>query len=661
MKVIRLFICLFLFINITACSKDNSTFDETTEAFRTIIVSDYTGNVDITRSEGDKLNAYAGLGLYNGDDVKVLELSDLTLDVDSDKHLYAEEKTHFWLEAAGSEGHTKTKIHLESGSILCRVIKALNQDEAFEINTKTSTMSVRGTVFEVALLTASDGTTYELINVFDGKVVTKIEGSNKEITVMSGQAALVRESEDGKTSFVMTDQIDPEFWQSPDTDIVLIKQESDLDRPFFNIPYEKMPSETIAQLVEMAKDGEELCDTIDTLETIQTYGHEYVETYRVEPTCTNDGVRNLHCNICGHEIDEVLSALGHNFVTIAGKEATCTENGLTDGSKCDRCGKWGTYQKNIPALGHDGDPCKRCGGANPTEETDEPSSPVSTGDAYDPNLSYTINSVSIDNTSKPGNLILSGSNFTMAVNSKANISDSEGGSHTESFVMNISISGSSLSTNPGSTTTSSDILTNISSDFESYIYSEFWNIYNDSVNNYINSKTTYSFNPNSVSVKSTENLPNSIILDSTVTPSIVADQGGSLTASPTFADIVCTISGSNYSYSFSDNKYSSISLDPYKSVLDAKVEEALVFDVLIKTDGTSGGSFIFNGDPNHTSETIKCKYGSTITVNGTELVIVSGTTSTSCIAISLEEYNSSWSCSTGDTVTGNMTITYSYN
>ena len=372
MKVIRLFICLFLFISIAACSKDNSTFDETTESFRTIIVSDYTGNVDITRSEGDKLNAYAGLGLYNGDDVKVLELSDLTLDVDSDKHLYAEEKTHFWLEAAGSEGHTKTKIHLESGSILCRVIKALNQDEAFEINTKTSTMSVRGTVFEVALLTASDGTTYELINVFDGKVVTKIEGPNKEITVMPGQAALVRESEDGKTSFVMTDQIDPEFWQSPDTDIVLIKQESDLDSPFFNIPYEKMPSETIAQLVEMAKDGEELCDTIDTLETIQTYGHEYVETSRVEPTCTNDGVRHLHCNICGHEIDEVLPALGHNFVTIAGKEATCTENGLTDGSKCDRCGKWGTYQKNIPALGHDGDPCKRCGGDNPAEPEPEP-------------------------------------------------------------------------------------------------------------------------------------------------------------------------------------------------------------------------------------------------------------------------------------------------
>ncbi len=77
-----------------------------------------------------------------------------------------------------------------------------------------------------------------------------------------------------------------------------------------------------------------------------------------EPTCTEAGERTYTCtrlitNIwCGEKRKETIPALGHNPETIPGKKATCTENGLTDGSRCKRCGATLIAQETIPALGH---------------------------------------------------------------------------------------------------------------------------------------------------------------------------------------------------------------------------------------------------------------------------------------------------------------------
>ena len=52
------------------------------------------------------------MSLNDGDDVVVSSGSTLTLDIDSDKHLFADENTHFCVTVEGSEGNTKTIIHL---------------------------------------------------------------------------------------------------------------------------------------------------------------------------------------------------------------------------------------------------------------------------------------------------------------------------------------------------------------------------------------------------------------------------------------------------------------------------------------------------------------------------------------------------------------------
>ncbi|MBR3430447.1 MAG: DUF4214 domain-containing protein [Clostridia bacterium] len=98
------------------------------------------------------------------------------------------------------------------------------------------------------------------------------------------------------------------------------------------------------------------------------------------PTCTEYGGTRRVCSVCGY-VEELLEIepLGHEEVGVPAKAATCTETGLTEGSKCSRCGTVLTPQETIPALGHDpvivqgygatctaaglseGSKCSRCG------------------------------------------------------------------------------------------------------------------------------------------------------------------------------------------------------------------------------------------------------------------------------------------------------------
>ena len=82
--------------------------------------------------------------------------------------------------------------------------------------------------------------------------------------------------------------------------------------------------------------------------TDHMYGKEVVE-----PTCTEPGYTKYTCAYCGdsYTTDE-KPELGHDPIAVPGKEPTCTETGLTEGSKCQRCGKTLTAQETIPALGH---------------------------------------------------------------------------------------------------------------------------------------------------------------------------------------------------------------------------------------------------------------------------------------------------------------------
>lgn len=174
------------------------------EAYRTIAVSEVNGTTTIAREKADSFDAYAGAHLYSGDDATVKAASDLTLELDNDKHVYAEENTHFYLTASGKEANTKTVINLTAGSVLVKIDNKLEAEESFEVDTPNSTMSVRGTVFRVSV-EEKGGVTNTRVSTYEGVVEAALKDTNGALTgekesIAAGEEIVI-ETKDGATSF----------------------------------------------------------------------------------------------------------------------------------------------------------------------------------------------------------------------------------------------------------------------------------------------------------------------------------------------------------------------------------------------------------------------------------------------------------------------------
>ena len=122
-----------------------------TESYRTIAVKEVNGTTVIQNTKNSSQNAYEGMHLYSGDDVRVESASNMTMFLDMDKYVYAEENTHFWLEAEGDSEKSKTRIYLDEGAELNRIDTKLTEGEVYQVDTPNSVMAVRGTVFRVCI------------------------------------------------------------------------------------------------------------------------------------------------------------------------------------------------------------------------------------------------------------------------------------------------------------------------------------------------------------------------------------------------------------------------------------------------------------------------------------------------------------------------------
>ena len=79
-------------------------------------------------------------------------------------------------------------------------------------------------------------------------------------------------------------------------------------------------------------------ETIVAQKTLPIVAHTYDNKYDDE------------CNVCGYKRD---TECGHfETETVKGYEATCTATGLTDGSKCKKCGEILAAQKTTPIIDH---------------------------------------------------------------------------------------------------------------------------------------------------------------------------------------------------------------------------------------------------------------------------------------------------------------------
>ncbi len=87
---------------------------------------------------------------------------------------------------------------------------------------------------------------------------------------------------------------------------------------------------------------------------IPALGHSFVPDQAVEPTCTESGLTaGIHCAVCKEVIKEqtVILAKGHSVVTDKAVEPTCGTDGWTAGSHCETCGEIIVAQQKIPATG----------------------------------------------------------------------------------------------------------------------------------------------------------------------------------------------------------------------------------------------------------------------------------------------------------------------
>lgn len=170
------------------------------ESYRTISVENVNGTCMIQNDSGGK-NAYKGMHLYSGDDVSVADNSDLTMLLDMDKYVYADENTHFWLSADTNKQAGRTCIYLDEGSELNWLKTKLEENERYEIDTPNSTMAVRGTIFRVSVSYDGDGLTWTSVDVFKGKVQVDLKTSDGEYNGVSelfeaGEGALIKGNSD---------------------------------------------------------------------------------------------------------------------------------------------------------------------------------------------------------------------------------------------------------------------------------------------------------------------------------------------------------------------------------------------------------------------------------------------------------------------------------
>lgn len=149
-------------------------FSNKKEEYRIVKVYESEGDVIVNRTSTGEINAYDNMVLETGDNVKVGE-GFLTLKLDDDKYIYAEENTEFELLVSGNATNSKTTINLVSGALTNDIQNKLSDESYYEVNTPNSTMSVRGTVPRIEIYEV-DGVFYTKYMVFEGEVEIQLVG-----------------------------------------------------------------------------------------------------------------------------------------------------------------------------------------------------------------------------------------------------------------------------------------------------------------------------------------------------------------------------------------------------------------------------------------------------------------------------------------------------
>lgn len=288
--------------------------------YRTIVVDELNGITNIINNNKSS-EAFSGQHLVSGDDVTVTSNSDLTLLLDADKYVYAEENTHFWIEAKGKLNNTRTDIFMDEGSNLFRIDNKLTEDEEFTVDTPNSTMSVRGTVFRVSLRTDANGDKYTLVEVFEGEVFVEVKYELGQIT---GESKLLHA---GESVVIRSNTGFSEFVKDENGEVIQ------------KIEYGLIPQMTARKLAVAMDAGRTLSITKELLyDYVALTDHVFDKKEIVkEATCSETGLYYDVCSVCGIISEEkIIPLLEHEYH----EETVSDKNGeVYIIRKCSVCGE----------------------------------------------------------------------------------------------------------------------------------------------------------------------------------------------------------------------------------------------------------------------------------------------------------------------------------
>lgn len=175
------------------------------ESYRTIRVTEVTGKVTVNRGNLDDLDVNENMNLLSGDEVLTGPGAKMTLRLDDDKYIVVDENTKLLLFAEGTEEDSKTRLEVEYGAVFSDIKSKLSESSDYKVVTPSSTMSVRGTQFEVVYRELRDAkgavTGKEMkILTFDGAVEVAPEGKD-EVRLSSAGMVEVLTEEGGEYKF----------------------------------------------------------------------------------------------------------------------------------------------------------------------------------------------------------------------------------------------------------------------------------------------------------------------------------------------------------------------------------------------------------------------------------------------------------------------------
>ena len=331
--------------------------------YRTIAVEELNGITQIL-NQGGTSDAYVGQHLKSGDDVTVTSDSDLTLAIDTDKYMFAKENTHFWVEAKGKKSETRTKVHLDKGSTLCRIDNKLASTESFDVETPNATMSVRGTVYRASCYKGASGDAYTVVDVLEGEVYVEAHMENGESTEESrllpaGKRAIIRSNPTVSEFVKVVDygkleeikELGIPSVNKPGKGAVgeenvdgpkeTIENENDegsgegeADEYVGDIDYSTFEQNEALFLGKAIDEGRELSIGKELLyDIVELIKHDFSgKSEEVAATCEEDGYYYDICTICGLQGDKHISTekLGHDYVAKAGDNTV---------EICKNCGK----------------------------------------------------------------------------------------------------------------------------------------------------------------------------------------------------------------------------------------------------------------------------------------------------------------------------------